>query len=117
MANQDILFPLLPRNTQVDVRDPNLRVKRIQRAAVSTAVQDDEDFNDTQEARTQAQLRQRIVREAREQQSGGQQPPADGENHASHQPPEDPAVAEDPRRKQSDHDDDTHKGIHLDTFV
>ncbi|RUO33025.1 hypothetical protein [Aliidiomarina soli] len=116
MANQDILFPFLPRNTQVDVRDPNLRVKRVERPPAGSAVQDDEDFNDTQDARVLARYRNPQQQSGQRQKEQPEQQ-ASGDNHASHQPPEEPPVAEDPRKKLADHDDDTHKGIHLDTFI
>lgn len=111
MANQDILFPLMDRNTRVDIGDRNLRVKRIEKRARSHRVDDDEVFDPTQDARVRDYLKQ--TRKRRE----GQQPPADGENHASHQLPGTPAVADDPRRQQHDQDDDEHKGVHLDTYV
>lgn len=111
MANQDILFPLLPRNTRVDVGDRNLRVKRIEKKPRGHRVEEEEVFDVTQQARVQDYLqhKRRYVKQ--------EEPDTSGENHASHQLPEDSPVAEDPRKAQHDHKDDDHKGVHLDTFV
>ena len=111
MANQDILFPLLPRNTQVDVGDRNLRVKRIEKKPRGHAVHDEDLVDATQEARVQDYLQHKREHAAREELD------TSGENHASHRLPDEDPVAEDPRKKHSEHKDDDHKGIHLDTYV
>ncbi|MCC5878531.1 MAG: hypothetical protein JJU03_01345 [Idiomarina sp.] len=111
MANQDILFPLMPRNTQVDVGDRNLRVKRIEKRPRSHSVHDEDMLDATQEARVRDYLQHK--REHAELEA----PDTSGENHASHTlPPQDP-VAEDPRKQSNEHKDDDHKGVFLDTYV
>ncbi|RUO26180.1 hypothetical protein CWE09_05550 [Aliidiomarina minuta] len=97
MANQDILFPLLPRNTQVDMKSTYGRITRVQKKPRSPAVSDEEDFDDTQEAR----VRQRLRDQSRQKQG----------------PPEPSPVAEDPRKDEKDDDDDEHKGRNLDIFA
>lgn len=111
MASQDILFPLLPRNTQVDVGDRNLRVKRIEKKPRGHAVLEEDLFDATQQARVQDYLKHKHEHAAREE------PDTSGENHASHQLPDEDPVAEDPRKESSEHKDDDHKGIYLDTYV
>lgn len=93
MANQDILFPLIPRNTQVDLKSTQGRIQRIEKRPRSPAVQDDEEFDDTQEARIEQRYRPQQVQ------------------------PRTPPVADDPRKKSSDEDDDDYKGINLDTYA
>lgn len=112
MANQDILFPLLPRNTQVDLRDPNLRVHRVNKTERAKAVQEEEEFDQTQDARVKDYISNRDKQQEQAPQQGNL-----GENMASEQLPDESPVAEDPRRQHSDHDDDSHKGVYLDTFI
>ena len=115
MANQDILFPLLPRNTRVDVSDRNLRVKRIQPSTRPARVEEEEVRLGS---RTTTPVRDYLdEREQQHEQPAQQQPSSDGANHATHQLPEPAPVADDPRQKHLDQDDERHKGVHLDTFV
>lgn len=97
MANQDILFPLIPRNTQVDMKSAYGRITRIQKKPRSPAVSDEEDLDDTQEARVQQWMHD----QARKKQG----------------PPEPSPVVDDPRRDEKDDDDDEHKGRNLDIFA
>lgn len=122
MASQDMLFPILPRNTRIDVRDPNLRVSRTEKAQRGKRVQDDESQDVTQEARVHQhyhpesddsadeQTNEEHRHIAREDTVAGQ-----GQNPAL-ELTEPPPVATDPRRK-SDDDDDSHKGVNLDTYA
>lgn len=107
MANQDILFPYLPRNTQVDITDKNLRVKRVAKKPASGVVEDGEAFDPTQDARVHEFMH------------GNQPTPnaAQTLDHADGTPIAEDPVATDPRRKHHGHDDDDHKGTQLDTFV
>lgn len=106
MANQDILFPLLPRTTQVDVGDRHLRVKRIEKMPRADAVHEEDLGDATQQAR---------VQDSMQHQDGSARKQPEQQAPQIH-PDEDP-VAEDPRKKHSEHNDDDHKGIHLDTYV
>ena len=107
MANQDILFPYLPRNTRVDITDKNLRVKRVTKKPASRFVEDGEAFDPTQDARVHAFMH------------GNQPTPNTAQTlNNSHDTPvaENPVVT-DPRRKHHGQDDDENKGTQLDTFV
>lgn len=105
MANQDILFPLLPRNTRVDITDRNLRVKRLAKKPASGMVEEQEVFDPTQDARTNQYMQGNHAANAKRESRDRETPIA-----------EEP-IATDPRRKQFGHDDDDHKGTQLDTFV
>lgn len=107
MANQDILFPLLPRNTRVDITDRNLRVKRVVKKPASGVVEEEEVFDPTQDAR----VRQHMHRAASIAKEPVTQEPMANEPIAK-----EPIVA-DPRRRNIDCDEDDHKGTQLDTFV
>ncbi|MBA3988216.1 MAG: hypothetical protein C0463_03680 [Idiomarina sp.] len=107
MANQDVLFPYLPRNTQVSVNQGNLRVRKVEKRPSGDAVADDEGLDITQEARVKAYLQTSQVAQNAE--------PNEGQS-ADFAPPEPPAVAEDPRKPSSEGGDD-YKGINLDTFA
>ena len=112
MANQDILFPFLPRNTRVDIRDQNLRVKRTPKKPANRVVSDEEAFDPTQDARVHA-----FMRGDRHPPGAANHPSAHELGHAHQTPIAEDPVATDPRRKHLGHDDDDHKGTRLDTFV
>lgn len=117
MANQDVLFPFLPRNTRVDLSERNLRVKRIQSTARAAQVEEDVQLGTTPQTPVRDYVHQRQQQESDSSADTSEEEVTDGENQATHQLPEPAAVAEDPRRKNLTQDDDRHKGVHLDTFV
>lgn len=105
MANQDMLFPILPRNTQVDVRDKNLRVTRTANSRSGKQVKSNDSDNLTQEARVRQKYQLILDSDESETERKQSLPYAAPQGAAS-----------DPRRKTDD-DDDSNKGVNLDTYA
>ncbi|TCZ92602.1 hypothetical protein EYQ95_00900 [Lysobacter sp. N42] len=93
-VSQDLIFPLLPRNTKIDLGNDLERVKQLQKKQRIKGVRPEEG-GDTQHARIEE--RQRKMQEDSRRQ------------HEKDQKPE--------QETQLEHDDDDPKGHNLDTFA
>ncbi|RUO40580.1 hypothetical protein CWE15_07495 [Aliidiomarina taiwanensis] len=78
MASEDLIFPLLPRNTTVAVESGLDRVSQLQKKQKIKGVAGDEANDDTQQARIEE--RQRKQQEQRKKRQQGQQQSAEKES-------------------------------------
>lgn len=70
MASEDLIFPLLPRNTTVAVESGLDRVNQLQKKQKIKGVAGDEANDDTQQARIEERQRKQHEQRQKEQQSG-----------------------------------------------
>lgn len=103
MASQDLIFPLLPRNTTVAVNSELDKVTQLQKKPKIKGVAADEDGDETQHARIEERNKQKQQeRQQREQAEASSGEQAD----SSEQEPQERRV-----------DPDSSKGQNLDTFA
>lgn len=107
MASQDLIFPLIPRNTTVAVNSELDKVTQLQKKPKIKGVSSEEEGDETQQARVQErqkkQQEERRKREQAEQQAEGAKPLTAKE------------AAE--QAKERVVDPDSSKGQNLDTFA
>ncbi|MCO4320188.1 hypothetical protein [Aliidiomarina quisquiliarum] len=104
MASQDLIFPLLPRNTTVAVSSDLDKVTQLQKKPKIKGVAGDDAGDETQQARVEERQKQR-------QQERRQQEQSEAKGEASKQ------ASADAEPRERPFDPDSSKGQNLDTFA
>ncbi len=106
MASQDLIFPLLPRNTTVAVSSDLDKVTQLQKKPKIKGIAGDDAGDETQQARVEERQKQR-------QQERRQQEQNEAESNAGKQT----AAGGDTEPRERAFDPDSSKGQNLDTFA
>lgn len=96
--SQDLIFPLLPRNTKVELGNDLERVKQLQKKQKIKGVRPEEDGGETQHARIEERQRKMQEESKKEHDDNNN---AQSQNESEH----------------LEHDEDSPKGHNLDTFA
>lgn len=101
MASDDLIFPLLPRNTQVSLGGDRDRIRQLQKKQKAKLIAGDDEQDETQHAR---------IEERQQRQSSGEQ-------QAQQEPEQSAQASTHVQPESSEQASSSRKGQHLDIFA